>query len=316
MFSVVIPLYNKEQTIARAIDSILAQSLQAFEIIVVDDGSTDEGVRVVQSFEDHRIHLLSQPNQGVSSARNQGIAMARYEWIAFLDADDAWTPEHLEEMRRLKVCYPEAKLLASNYTIVDPSGQTRSPIDTTQLGISGERGVLCDYFLIASKMAPPLWTGAVVVERESLCRVGCFPLGVGMGEDLLAWAKLAIAHPIAYSKNATAYYHFKALDELIAEEPLPPAEDRVGTQLKQLLPHAGEVAPALRSYLSLWHRMRATLYLNNNDPIATRRELFKAIGYDKWRYKSYVILLLSLLPSPLRVGVMRLRRYLASRSLS
>jgi len=90
MFSVVIPLYNKERSVKNTIESVLNQTFQDFEVIVVNDGSTDNSLEVVKSFNDERIRIINQKNSGVSSARNRGIKEAKYEWIAFLDADDLW----------------------------------------------------------------------------------------------------------------------------------------------------------------------------------------------------------------------------------
>jgi glycosyltransferase involved in cell wall biosynthesis len=93
--SVVIPAYNRVHTLARAIDSVLAQSCRADEIIVVDDGSTDATSEVAKMYDE--VSLLRQKNMGVSSARNNGVMMAANEWIAFLDSDDMWHPEKLKE---------------------------------------------------------------------------------------------------------------------------------------------------------------------------------------------------------------------------
>ena len=94
MISVVIPLYNKEEQIADTLQSIFAQTFQDFEIVIVDDGSTDNSVEEVEKFDDSRIRLIHQTNAGVSAARNRGIEEARGELIAFLDADDEWKPEY------------------------------------------------------------------------------------------------------------------------------------------------------------------------------------------------------------------------------
>lgn len=96
--SVVIPVYNGEQTIKRALDSVFAQTFPGLEVIVVDDASTDGTVDVVAQYKDDRLTLIRSPeNQGAGAARNKGIAEARGRWVAFLDADDAWKPSKLEK---------------------------------------------------------------------------------------------------------------------------------------------------------------------------------------------------------------------------
>lgn len=89
-FSIVIPLYNKEKSITTTINSVLNQTCGDFELIIVNDGSTDTSLEIVQSIKDERIRIINQKNGGVSSARNQGIIEAKFDWIAFLDADDLW----------------------------------------------------------------------------------------------------------------------------------------------------------------------------------------------------------------------------------
>ena len=90
MFSVVIPLYNKEQYICRAVDSVLNQTYEQFELIVVDDGSTDRSAELVENIKDDRVRVIRQDNQGEGPARNSGVLAASNHWVAFLDADDAW----------------------------------------------------------------------------------------------------------------------------------------------------------------------------------------------------------------------------------
>ncbi|MDM5272778.1 glycosyltransferase family A protein, partial [Sulfurovum sp. zt1-1] len=113
MFSVVIPLYNKEQYIAKTLESVLLQTFQEYEIIVVDDGSTDKSTFEVKRYNDNRIRLIQQENAGVSAARNRGIEEANYDLIAFLDADDEWLPNHLQELINLRIDYPECEVFAT-----------------------------------------------------------------------------------------------------------------------------------------------------------------------------------------------------------
>lgn len=108
--SVVIPLYNKAAAITSTIQSVLAQSYPYFEIVIIDDGSSDNSVQKVRLIDDKRIKLISKQNGGVSSARNYGIRMAKYEYLAFLDADDYWEPSYLEELINLINDFPNAGL--------------------------------------------------------------------------------------------------------------------------------------------------------------------------------------------------------------
>src|ERR1041385_1644883 len=110
MFSVVIPLYNKSTHVVKTINSVLNQTFEIFELIVINDGSTDDGPDKVKGFSDKRIRLINQTNAGVSQARNKGVDLASYEYIAFLDADDWWDIHFLEEMKGLIEKYSEAAL--------------------------------------------------------------------------------------------------------------------------------------------------------------------------------------------------------------
>ena len=116
-FSIVIPLYNKEKHVARAINSILNQTYQDFEIIIVDDGSTDFSYEEVKKINDPRIKIIRQKNLGVSSARNTGIKEAKNNYIGFLDADDKWKPDFLETIKKLIKDFPGAGAYATSYEI-------------------------------------------------------------------------------------------------------------------------------------------------------------------------------------------------------
>ena len=101
IFSVVIPLYNKERHIQRAIRSVLNQTHQAFELIIIDDGSTDNSFEMAASIQDPRIHIFRKQNRGLPATRNRGVRESANEWIAFLDADDEWLPGFLETVNEL-----------------------------------------------------------------------------------------------------------------------------------------------------------------------------------------------------------------------
>ena len=115
MFSVIIPLHNKEKFIHDTISCVLYQTFIYFEIIVVNDGSTDKSLNVLSEFDDSRIKIYNIPNSGVSSARNFGIGKSKYEWVAFLDADDLWSGNYLSEVYQIIVKNKSAKVIATNF---------------------------------------------------------------------------------------------------------------------------------------------------------------------------------------------------------
>lgn len=123
MISVVIPLYNKAHTIVNTLNTVFAQTYQDFEVVIVNDGSTDKGVEVIQqNFKDSRIRIIHQKNAGVSAARNRGVDESKGDYIAFLDGDDEWHPEYLSTMHELIVKYPEAGLFLCAGLIYNADG--------------------------------------------------------------------------------------------------------------------------------------------------------------------------------------------------
>lgn len=139
MFSVVIPLYNKEDNIANTLDSVLAQTFQDFEIIIVNDGSTDKSLQIVSDYEDIRIKVYSKPNGGVSDARNYGIKKSSNKYVAFMDADDYWKPNYLERMFKLIEDYPTGGMYNCEHTTI-----YKGKYHPQEHNI--KRGIVDDYF--------------------------------------------------------------------------------------------------------------------------------------------------------------------------
>lgn len=204
-FSVIIPLYNKEKEVSRAIHSVLAQTYPKFEIIVVDDGSTDNGAEKVIEFKDKRITLISQLNNGVSAARNKGIDRSKNELIAFLDADDEWKPNFLQTILGLVSRYPNAGAYATSYEIVNVNGKKTRP-HFFEIPPAPWEGLIPRYFRSAIRRFP-LWTSAVVVPKRVLLSVGQFPVGIQMGEDKDLWERIALKYRIAFSQQSCATYY-------------------------------------------------------------------------------------------------------------
>ncbi|NMF82946.1 glycosyltransferase family 2 protein [Nodosilinea sp. P-1105] len=106
--SVIIPAYNSENTISETLQSVLSQSFHDFEVIIIDDGSTDQTYKIINQVDDSRIHVFQYENAGVSTARNRGISLARGEFLTFIDADDLWTNDKLEAQISALIKYPYA----------------------------------------------------------------------------------------------------------------------------------------------------------------------------------------------------------------
>ena len=239
-FSIIIPLYNKAPYVRKALESVFAQTYTDFELIIVDDGSTDDSACIVQQFIDERlkvkgerdevkgyrlkvkgeedseaetnasnlspityklsVRLITQSNAGVSAARNSGVATSSGDYIAFLDADDWWEPTYLEKMAQLIKDYPNAGLYASNYVYYKP-GKTRVAVNNIETG----------YFNYPKAYyegsAMPIWTGAAMIPRKVFEEMGGFPLGIKLGEDFLLWSKIAMQYKVAFLNEALAWYN-------------------------------------------------------------------------------------------------------------
>jgi glycosyltransferase involved in cell wall biosynthesis len=208
-FSVIIPLYNKENEIKRSIYSVLNQTIQDFEIIIVDDNSSDRGLAIVKSFHDPRISCIEQEHRGVSSTRNHGVNLASGDFIAFLDADDEWIPLHLETILRLIKTFPEAGMFATASKITSEEGKPRWTI-YKNIPPPPWEGLLPDYFRSGSLGEDPVNASTVVIPKKIFHEMGGFPEGYWYGEDTDLFGRIALKYPVAFSWEFGALYHVEA----------------------------------------------------------------------------------------------------------
>jgi len=203
MFSVVIPLYNKEKHILRAINSVLNQNYQNFEIIIVNDGSTDNSAEIVKQIKNKKIKLFQQENKGVSAARNKGIELSQRKYIAFLDADDIWEPFFLDLILDLINTYPKAAAYGTAWEFKKNNFEKSAkfnyvPADTKDL--------IKDYFKAAFE-GSLLWSSATVVKKKIYQNIEMFDEKLTHGEDLDMWFRIAKNYNIAfYNKIAAKYF--------------------------------------------------------------------------------------------------------------
>lgn len=198
-FSVVIPLYNGERTILRALASVTAQTHPPAELIVVDDGSTDAGPSPVAAHLPEA-KLCSQRNSGPGSARNTGVAASTEDWIAFLDADDVWAPHHLAELASIVDRHPHAALISTAHIEV-ASG--RPPAAWPKARSRDARTI--NYFRAAARDIGVVCSSTAGARSSALRATGGFTDDFA-GQDLAAWARIALHHPVAVSSTVTAAY--------------------------------------------------------------------------------------------------------------
>ncbi|MEI8176248.1 MAG: glycosyltransferase [Candidatus Omnitrophota bacterium] len=199
--SVIIPLYNKERYIARAIWSVLRQTYQLFELIVINDGSTDGSLEVVSNFKDARIRVITQANAGVSAARNRGAAESSYDYIAFLDADDEWMPLFLEKTAAVAQEHPEAGIIATNFM----HGNWAHVIANAAYPMDG---AFVDYFessLFYGRTV--IYPSASLHKKAVLLAAGLFPEGIVFGEDVDTFMREAWLAPVCFIHEALAVYY-------------------------------------------------------------------------------------------------------------
>jgi len=196
MFSVVIPLYNKSHVILRTLASVVTQTFTDFEVIIVNDGSTDNSLELIRPFtSDPRIRIIEQENQGVSAARNKGVSLARFDYIAFLDADDEWLPGYLQKMQEAISLFPDAGMYGC------PSWH-RNILN----GESGDASLdryrnkiqVIEYFENPHTMPH---TSAMIVSRQLFLQIddgNGFPAGMKCCEDWSCFNRMAFLAPFVY----------------------------------------------------------------------------------------------------------------------
>jgi len=205
MVSVVVPLYNKEKNITDAINSILNQSYQNFEIIVVNDGSTDNSPAFLNRIKDNRITVINQENKGVSCARNNGIKKAKFEYIGLLDADDLWDPSFLNEIFNLISEFPEASLYGSGYSFQNNGSDIFSP----ELGLPANFKGIFDYF-VKAKDNTLFTSSSVVFKKQEFTEIGEFDTKLVRGEDIDLWIRFALYKKVAFNNKPLAIYKTSA----------------------------------------------------------------------------------------------------------
>ena len=290
---VIIPVYNSAATVAESVESALGQTFTDFEVIAVDDGSTDTSAEVLSRY-GSRIKVLSQTNRGLSAARNAGVRLGTAEYLAFLDADDIWEPELLERTVAVLARLPHSVLAYTDVTVVDSSGR---PLNTALVSNSlGRAPQLDDLFVTLW----PIMPSAVVMRRGVFDAIGGFSEAFrALGyEDVFMWMCARELGEFAYLPEPLVRWRFSAFPHPLKEARKERDSARVFEGLVRERWHrsaaplirARERAPrSILGYIGL----RA---LAEGDPTTARNAFALAIRFDPWRLRNYLRYLRTFLP--------------------
>ncbi len=280
-FSVIIPLYNKEHQIKATIKSVLKQSFSDFEIIVIDDGSTDNSLHVVSEFNDDRISIFRQKNGGASVARNNGISKARAEHIALLDGDDLWYDNHLHELKKLICRFPDAGLFCNNYEIY----LTDELVKPALLNFNYDKEcLLVTDFFKASIVNSVAWTSAVGFTKQSFNALGGFNPILKTAQDLDLWIRMALKYSIAFNPTITMSYKLH-VDNSLSKNEFNDIRHEFISRYKE----DEAKNPSLKRYLDVNRYALAIRSLLNNDD-AIYKKVKTEIDYKNLNFKQKLLL--------------------------
>lgn len=209
MISVVIPLYNKEKSILETIKSVLNQTYQDFELIVVDDGSTDKSRELVSTVKDGRLKFYSKSNGGVSSARNYGVEKCSGDFVAFLDGDDIWKENFLERINYMIDKYPGCSMYATGYIKVNANNPSDLIIPPNKFQCD-DIVLLRDYEDYALRNL--VSASSVVVDKEIFLKLNGFDPTLTQGEDLDMWFRLGLNAPLCYDSSVFVINQFYSIE--------------------------------------------------------------------------------------------------------
>jgi glycosyltransferase involved in cell wall biosynthesis len=302
--SVVIPLFENCGYIGRALASVFAQTFADFEVIVVDDGSTDGGSDVVRLWTDPRVRLVVQEHRGAGAARNRGLREAQAEWAAFLDADDEWLPEFLESTVTAARDLPAAVAVFTN--LLDAAS-----LKPLLANVPLSSHVVADYFrVLLDNNGIGMSSSSTLVRRATLLGLGGFREVGGPWEDGDAWARLAWAGAVGYVPRPLAIYHTETPMSLCKQAPLP-VEPPVMRSYREAVA-AGAIPPDLelssRRYANWLLLRHAVELLHSSECSAARRFLrecrsepgMRALYFGAWVRSHFPHPLLRLVRAMLR----------------
>lgn len=191
--SIIVPLYNKKNSILKTIQSVLQQDFQNYELIVIDDGSTDGSADLLNHIHDNRLKIYKKRNTGVSDTRNMGIKQAQGKYIAFLDADDIWDTMYLKRLHQMIQEEPDCGMYAQNFKVI-PIENLEDSLKENNEEKNIEKYTNWEKYFFNKTFR----TSAIAVEKEKFVQCGGFDRSLSIGEDLEAWLRISLRYPVCY----------------------------------------------------------------------------------------------------------------------
>jgi len=280
-FSVIIPLYNKENYIKDTINSVINQSFADFEVIIVNDGSTDKSLIKASQINDRRITIINQKNSGAPIARNNGISSAKAKYIALIDADDFWHQNHLLELKKLIEIFPSAGLYCNNYQIY----YTKEVVRPANFNFDYKKDCLIvDDFFKASVTNSVAWTSAVGFTKEKFVAVGGFNTKLNTAQDLDLWIKMALKYDVVFNPTITMSYIFHAHNSLSKNE-----YNDIRYEFINNFSEEEKLNLSLKLYLDV-NRFAVALRCKMNDEKELYKKLKSDIDYNNLNFKQKLLL--------------------------
>lgn len=280
-FSVIIPLYNKESYIKNTLKSVINQSFTDFEIIIIDDGSTDESLNLAYQFQDSRITIIEQKNQGPSVARNKAINIAKGKYIAPIDADDIWYKNHLLELKSLINSFPNAGLFCNNYEIKLDDNLIKKA--NFNFSYNSEHIEIPNFFDANIYNYIPSSSSTAFL-KSSFIKLGTYNTSLRTGQDLDLWIRFALKYKVVFNPNITmTYNHYD--DSSLSKSSYNLDRYNYISYYKE----EEKQNPSLKKYLDV-NRYAVSLRCKVNNEKELYRKLKKEINYKNLNAKQMLLI--------------------------